>query len=147
MRRLKMPFPIRAFLAGASLVLAFLTFLSAVGARDFGQWENTDPAIKHWYQSLMQPDNPDVSCCGEADAYWADSFEMSPNGEYVAIITDERELPYRHNVPVGTRIVVPNYKIKWDRGNPTGHGVIFLAPHYTDTDPYHVYCYLPPVSG
>lgn len=30
-----------------------------------------------------------LSCCGEADAHWADSFEVE-DGRYVAIITDER---------------------------------------------------------
>jgi hypothetical protein len=26
--------------------------------RDAGQWENGDPAVREWYRSLMQPDNP-----------------------------------------------------------------------------------------
>ena len=26
----------------------------------------------------------------------------------------------------GTRIPVPNRKMKWDKGNPTGHGIIFI---------------------
>jgi hypothetical protein len=38
-----------------------------------------------------------------------------------------------------TRIIVPNAKIKWDQGNPTGHGVIFLR-----SDDKWVYCYAPP---
>ena len=25
------------------------------------------------------------------------------------------------------RFTVPNYKIKWDRSNPTGHGIIFIG--------------------
>jgi hypothetical protein len=56
------------------------------------QWD--DPAnadLKRWYQDLKQPDNPVVSCCGEADAYWADAFEATSDGEYVAIITDPRD--------------------------------------------------------
>ena len=35
----------------------------------------------------MQPDNPHMSCCGEADAFEADSFEVSGD-EYVAISTN-----------------------------------------------------------
>ena len=35
----------------------------------------------------MQPDNPAVSCCGEADAFEADTFEVEGD-HYVAIITD-----------------------------------------------------------
>jgi hypothetical protein len=45
----------------------------------------------------------------------------------------------RAHIDVGTRIIVPNAKIKWDQGNPTGHGVIFLR-----SDDKWVYCYAPP---
>jgi hypothetical protein len=57
-----------------------------------------------------------------------DSFEVDED-RYVAIITDERPdgplgRPHRE---LGERIVVPDHKIKWDEGNPTGHGVIFIG--------------------
>ena len=76
----------------------------------------------------MQPDYPLAPCCGEADSYWADGVEVK-DGEVIAIITDTRpDLPLgRPHVPVGTRIVVPPNKLKWDRGNPTGHTIIFLG--------------------
>lgn len=109
-------------------------------ARDLGQWDPNDPIVK-WYKGLMQPDVPTTSCCGEADSYWADSFEQE-KGQYVAIITDERDDGplKRPHVAIGTRIVIPNNKIKWNDGNPTGHGVLFMSPH-----PYfYVYCYVPP---
>ena len=89
----------------------------------------------------MQPDNPKMSCCGEADSYWADSFEQE-KGLYVAIVTDERDdAPLkRPHVAIGTRIVIPNNKIKFNEGNPTGHGVLFMSHQ-----PYFfVYCYVPP---
>ena len=87
-----------------------------------------NPVVREWYQALMQPDNPAASCCGEADAYWADSFEVDGD-RYVAIITDPRpdEPLRRKHVDVGTRIVVPNHKLKYDQSNPTGHGIIFLS--------------------
>jgi hypothetical protein len=90
----------------------------------------------------MQPDNPRVSCCGEADAYWADSYEVDGD-EYVAILTDDRGEAYDEKVgrltrEVGMKVPVPNRKIKWDRGNPTGHGIVFLSTGG------HVICYLPP---
>jgi hypothetical protein len=110
-----------------SAVILLFSLLPAL-ARDNGQWESIDPAISVWFRTLMQPDAPDLPCCGEADAYWADGVEVK-DGQVIAIITDTRpDKPLgRHHVPVGTRIVVPPNKVKWDRGNPTGHTVIFLS--------------------
>lgn len=118
---------------------AFGCLISVAHTRDLGQWESTNAEIREWYRALMQPDNPAVSCCGEADAYWADSFEVDGD-KYVAIITDARpdEPLRRKHVDVGTRIVVPNHKLKFDQSNPTGHGVIFLNTRA------HVYCYVAP---
>ncbi len=83
-----------------------------------------------------------MSCCGEADAYWADSYEVSPAGEYIAIITDERTVEGRVPRAVGTKILIPKNKLKWDQGNPTGHGIVFIAPWSDPADPI-VWCYLP----
>ena len=108
--------------------------------RDLGQWTTTDMQIRQWYQQLMQPDNPGISCCGEADAYWADSYEVTKDGEYVAIVTDERpDGPLqREHVDVGTRIIIPKNKLKYDQSNPTGHGIVFLSRGG------YVWCYLAP---
>jgi hypothetical protein len=121
------------------IVIALMLLASPAAARDFGQWENQAPEVRKWFQKLMQPDAPFMSCCGEADAYWADSFEA--DGErYVAIITDERpdgplSRPHRE---LGEKILIPNSKIKWDDGNPTGHGIIFIGAGG------QVFCYVPP---
>jgi hypothetical protein len=109
---------------------------TGVMARDNGQWANSPADIRHWFQSLMQPDNPAVSCCGEADAFEADSFEVD---HYVATITDGKGV-----IPNGTRIPVPNHKMKWDAGNPTGHGAIFLRPEMVRLNEWTVYCYVAP---
>ena len=121
------------------IIITFMLLASPVAARDFGQWEAQPPEVRQWFQKLMQPDIPTQPCCGEADAYWADSFEVD-GSRYMAIITDERSdgplgRPHRE---VGERVVVPNNKIKWDEGNPTGHGIIFLGTNG------QVYCYVPP---
>lgn len=130
-----------AWLAGAIVVIVFLSMISPALPRDNGQWEGADAAISKWYRDLRQPDAPHVPCCGEADAYWADSFEVEGD-HYVAIITDERDdAPLmRPHIAPGTRIPVPNSKIKWDKGNPTGHGILFVGPG-------GVYCYLPPMQS
>jgi hypothetical protein len=101
-------------------------------ARDNGQWGEQSAAVRQWFQSLTEPDNKLVSCCGEADAYEADEFEVN-GGEYIAIITNGKGI-----IPNGTRIWVPNQKVKWDEGNPTGHGIIFVGGGG------QVYCYVTP---
>ena len=121
------------------LGLLLVTAASGAGARDLGQWEAGDPEVKKWYQQLMQPDVPSASCCGEADAYWADDFHVR-NGKTFVTVTDTRpdEPRGRPHIPVGTEIEVPNYKLKWDRANPTGHGVLFLSRSR------FVFCYVQP---
>lgn len=101
-------------------------------ARDLGQWEDQPPEIRQWFQQLMQPDNPQVSCCGQADAFGADSYAVEGD-HYVAIITDGKGI-----IPEGTRIPIPNHKMKWDQGNPTGHGIVFLSSGG------QVFCYVAP---
>lgn len=103
-------------------------FVCGVSARDSGQWENTDPAIREWYQSLMQPDVPTASCCGEADAYWADEIHVRGGKTYAKITDDRPDEPRgRPHVDVGTEFEIPDNKLKWDRGNPTGHAILFLS--------------------
>ena len=112
------------------IICAILAIVAALQAqaRDLGQWENSDQTIRNWYKSLMRPDAPTSSCCGEADAYWADRVVVK-DGKTFAIITDDRsdEPSGRPHVPVGTEIEVPNVKLKWDMSNPTGHNIIFIS--------------------
>ena len=134
----------KSSLAFIWIVWAAVFVLSICGApaTDVGQWDGTDPLIRQWFNGLMRPDNPTLSCCGLADAYWADSYEVNGD-QYVAIITDTRDdKPLgRPHIENGKRLAVPNSKIKWDSGNPTGHGIIFIG-HGLE-----VYCYLPPGGG
>jgi hypothetical protein len=132
---------LEGWLVVASAIAVILALLWVTGA--FGkEWQDDPsitPAVHHWFQNLMQPDNPQVSCCGEADAFEADDFEttVDEHGEtiYVAIITNGKGA-----IPEGTRIPIPNSKIKWDDPNPTGHGIIFISTTGT------VYCYCPPAG-
>jgi len=48
----------------------------------------------------MQPNNPGMSCCGEADTFEAGNFEVEGD-QYVAVITDGKGV-----IPNGTRIRV-----------------------------------------
>jgi hypothetical protein len=116
----------------AFIVLAFIALGASAAARDNGQWANSPPEIREWFQGLRQPDHPRISCCGEADAFEADIFEAEGD-HYVAVITDGKGV-----IANGSRISVPNTKMKWDKGNPTGHGIIFIG------DRGQIYCYVTP---
>ena len=132
----------RVMLKTSIWLAVFVLAVSKAPARDLGQWEGVDPLTRQWFDGLKQPDRPNMSCCGEADAYWADSYEVKGD-QYVAIITDTRddEPLRRSHVENGKRVPVPNTKIKWGSGNPTGHGIIFIGVGG------YVLCYLPPGGG
>src|SRR5260370_7215676 len=51
------------------LGLAFGCMFGVSNARYLGQWEAGDPAIPEWYQALIHPDNPAVSCCAAPHTY------------------------------------------------------------------------------
>jgi hypothetical protein len=113
-------------------LIALLLLTSTALARDNGQWSGQSANIRQWFQSLMQPDNPYKSCCGEADAFEADTFDQE-DGHWVAVITDGKGV-----LANGTRFIIPDGKLKFDKGNPTGHGIVFVG------DQGQVYCYVAP---
>lgn len=129
------------------IAIGMIVTSSQVCARDLGQWAAADPEIRQWYQQLMQPDVPKASCCGEADAYWADETSIH-NGKVFVIITDDRldEPLGRPHIEPGTEFEVPPNKLKWGAGdqdktpqkNPTGHGVVFISRGG------YVFCYVQP---
>jgi hypothetical protein len=108
-------------------------------ARDVGQWDAINPEIRGWYQALTQPDVPNASCCGEADAYWADEIHVRDGKTFVTITDDRPDEPRgRPHVEIGTEIEIPDNKLKWDKSNPTGHGIVFLSRNR------YVFCYVQP---
>lgn len=120
--------PSRLVLWLAIMALLALCLTTSTRARDLGQWENADPQVRGWYQSLMMPDVPTASCCGEADAYWCDDIHVK-NSKTFCTITDDRDNAKlrRTPVPIGTEIEIPDHKLTWKDGNPTGHSVVFLS--------------------
>ena len=123
------------------LTLTLTTMCLHAFAHDYGQWLDESPEVRAWYNSLRQPDHPDISCCGVGDSYWADDIETDSNGNLIAVITDDRadEPLKRPHIPAGTRMSVPKEKINWDEGNPSGHTVIFLGTHSSE---YFVFCFV-----
>jgi hypothetical protein len=113
-------------LAGALVVMgALLIFLYSV---KFAVAHDHDhPELDEWYATLMQPDAPNTSCCGKADAYWCDDYYARDAKAYCKITDDRDDGPLgRPHIPVGTEIEIPLNKLKFDRGNPTGHNIIFV---------------------
>jgi hypothetical protein len=133
----------------AAVMILFAAACQGVFARDLGQWANEDQAIASWFRDLKQPDHPTISCCSFADAYYADIDKTGPNGELIAVITDDRpDGPLgRPHIPVGTEVVIPKEKIKYDKGNPTDHVIVFIGSYGYEDGPasepsYVVYCYV-----
>jgi hypothetical protein len=126
----------------ATLVIVVL--MRAAQGRDLGQWTDVGEQISYWYAHLMRPDAPG-SCCGEADAYWADEVNIS-DGQVWAVVTDDRpDAPLeRPHVPRGAMVYVPPEKMKSDKGNPTGHVVIFLGSQWDGTNfhNFEAVCYV-----
>lgn len=116
------------------IFLAAGVLLFALGCCAFAH-DHDHPELDQWYAGLMQPDNPTIPCCGKNDAYWCDEY-FARDGKAYCKITDDRTVAGRPHVPVGTEIEIPTYKLKFDRGNPTGHSVVFLSPML------HVFCFV-----
>ena len=129
----------------AMAVLAIVVLVRTAQGRDSGQWVDVGERISGWYAHLMRPDAPG-SCCGEADAYWADEVKIS-DGQVWAVVTDDRpdEPLGRPHIPRGAMIYVPPEKMKSDKGNPTGHVIVFLGSQW-DGASFHNFeavCYVP----
>ena len=46
---------------------------------------------------------------------------------YATIPDDRRDEPRGPpHIQFGTEIKIPDSKLKWDKSNPTGHGIVFL---------------------
>jgi hypothetical protein len=97
--------------------------------------------ICEWVRDLKVPGTREAgnpqSCCGEGDRYEADNFERDGD-QYVAVVTDGHGI-----VPNGTKVIIPNSRVNWRDGNPTGRGQVFLSQRHDDGT-YFVYCYAPP---
>jgi hypothetical protein len=105
-------------------ILAFsLFFWSYAHAHDPSHEE-----LDQWYANLRQPDQPSVSCCGEGDAYWCDIIHVRGGRTYCTITDDrdDRKLK-RNHVPLGREVFIPDFKLTWKDGNPTGHAIVFMT--------------------
>ena len=79
----------KTFVLFVIAALAFLWLVKAF-ATDHGQWKYASPDISAYFNTLMMPDAPAVSCCGEGEVYYTDKQETAPDGSIIAIVTDTR---------------------------------------------------------
>jgi hypothetical protein len=108
--------------------------LSAATAKNY--IATGDPDIDQWYARAMRSDigtlQTPASCCGIADAFWADGpvevTKIDGKVEVRVTLTDERSIPGRAHIPPGTKVLIPPQVMdKWHQGNPTGHRVVFIV--------------------
>ena len=87
---------------------------------------DNDAATTAWMQTLYDG-RSGGRCCGETDAYVVSKLEVI-DGQSIATIDDDREVPGRTPIPKGTKVVVPPEKLgsTLPRGNPTENMWIFL---------------------
>src|SRR6185312_7090984 len=115
--------------------------ISKAHARDSGQFIDNDDYRSRWFRSLQQPDNPNASCCGEADSYYCDELHVRDGKNYCTISDDRDDAKMdRPHIDNGTEIEIPDNKLMTAEQihgtNPTGHAVIFMGRYGT------VYCYV-----
>src|SRR5512139_1904134 len=120
-------------MAAATLAIWCVT----ASARDLGQWENTDPAIRGWYATVKRSSDG-FPCCGEADAYWCDSITVEGDKTFCAITDDRDDGPLmRPHIPIGTKFEITPNKYAYRHGNPTGHSILFVGVKYNT-----IYCFV-----
>ena len=118
-------------------IFGYLT--TGVDARDLGQWEDADPEIRQWYQSLMQPDvptrhaaarptpiGPTKSTSATARPTCSSPTTGRMNRAAVLTSTSERRSRFQTTSSNGTNRI------------PTGHGIVFLSRNG------YVFCYVQP---
>lgn len=130
--------PFWGFVLGGLVVCIAAVFMGLPVALGRAIPHYAAPDERAWAAGLIQPDAP-TSCCGPADAYWADRTEpcsaadllAMPKCALVAIVDDPRPpedfTPMRPALAPGTRVLVPQSKIRKPPSyNPTGHNIVFL---------------------
>lgn len=116
------------------ILAAILVTASPALAGDPKFWGDYPPEVHEWFPTVMQPDNPATSCCGEADAF---EGKVVGDGPYdtIAVQIDDG----KYAIPDGTVVYAPKAKIQTKFGNPTGKLIVFIST----SDHHSVYCLIP----
>jgi hypothetical protein len=149
----------RKIIAALAIVAA-----SGTGAAAFDHGFDHSTARSQFFRGLKRPDHYPKPCCGDADAYEADTYTKNPDGSYDVVITDGSEKTYpdgvrRIEIPNGSKVHVPANQInppKETKNNPTGHAWLFMSvrrgygsdrPGGSAAEPGTTYCFAPLPEG
>jgi hypothetical protein len=117
-------------------LLALALLCAPALARDNGQWGDQPTEIRQWFQSVMQPENPYMSCCGEADAFEVQLEGDEPDGS-IAV----RIIAGPDPEAIGAEIDVPRSKLQARYGNPLDKYILFIGSGG------RIYCLIPKVGA
>jgi hypothetical protein len=141
--------PTASILIFCAVVLACLFWLFTVPAPAMDHGFNPNAPATRWFESLIVPDRPPLSCCGKADAYPVDRYQKNNDHTYTVWIADGSPVKYpdgttRDPWDVNVPISVPDTKVNKlddDLDNPTEHGWLFFRPD-TNHDVGTIYCFV-----
>ena len=90
-------------------LLALLLICSSAVARDLGQFADSPPEQRQWFNSLTRPDmRPrEMGCCSEADCRAVEA-RLTPRGTWEAKIDDEWVAVPSEKVEVDPKILRAN---------------------------------------
>jgi hypothetical protein len=127
-----------SMLLNAKLRLLMIAFLLSVAAgtgtaRDYGQYRDTDPAIKEWVQQLT--DKNGQGCCATADGHPAD-YEWDTDGNNYKVRIE------------GEWYIVPAEAVI-EEPNKLGHATVWYWWDWSieGKKTHHIRCFLPGPGG
>ena len=121
------------------LIMAHAVVLALSGTSAWGH--DSDTPFADWMKTLRQPDLPSSSCCGPGDQYFVREYWPS-QGEGIAFAAIVRGRADRLDFPID----IPQQKVIWDRVNPTGRGIVFIAGNPEHPERRVVLCFVPGVG-
>lgn len=115
------------------LTLSLIIILAVIGAPRLVKSQEES----FWTQSSI------IRCCSQADAVYADDYEILPDGSVKATITGTG--PRNHKwaeAAIGKSYIIPKDKVVTLEGSfkdRPGRPILFISPANFD----HVYCFVP----
>jgi hypothetical protein len=100
------------------VILLLLLLVAPALSFDNGQYQNVDPKIRSWFESIKSPNGG--PCCSIADGHPTD-YEHRADGYWIPT----PELPASHE----NWMKVPPESIVYSKENPVGMAVVWYVPY------------------